>query len=71
MVTEGENSVARKKKTGAQRRLRLIKVSVQAYLEPKQAEELRALSSRTRVPQQVYIREGIDAVLARYRSGSK
>jgi hypothetical protein len=64
------NTVARKK-TGAQKRLRLIKISVQAYLEPEQAAELRTLSERTRVPQQVYIREGVDAVLAKYRRGSK
>lgn len=55
------------KKTGAQKRLRLIKISVQAYLEPEQVKALRELSVRTRVPQQVYIREGVDAVLAKYR----
>lgn len=60
-----------RKKSGAQRRLRLIKIPVQAYLEPEQATELRALSERTRVPQQEYIREGIDAVLAKYRRGAK
>lgn len=54
------------KKTQAMRTLRLIKVPVQAYLDPEQAAELRALSDRTRVPAQAYIREGIDVVLAKH-----
>lgn len=58
-----------RKKTAAQNKLRLTKVPVQAYLEPAQAEALKALSDKTRVPQQAYIREGVDIVLAKYRRG--
>lgn len=47
--------------------LRLKKIPVQAYLDPEQAEGLKALSAATRVPQQAYIREGVDIVLAMYR----
>lgn len=39
------------------------KVATSVYLEPKQAEALRALSKITCVPQQVYLRRGIDAIL--------
>jgi Ribbon-helix-helix domain len=46
---------------------RLVKVPVQAYLEPAQAAELKALSERTRVPQQVYLRDGIDYILKFHR----
>lgn len=46
---------------------RLIKIPIQAYLEPIQAHALRSLSARTGIPQQAYIREAIDAVLAKYR----
>lgn len=45
---------------------RLIKIPVQAYLEPEQAEALKVLSTQTRIPQQVYIREAIAALLAKY-----
>jgi hypothetical protein len=54
------------KRTKTSIKLRLKKVPVLAYLEPEQAAELKALSERTRVPQQVYIREGIDWVLDRH-----
>jgi hypothetical protein len=54
-------------KSKASSKLRLQKLAVQAYLDKPQAAELKALSVRTRVPQQVYIREGIDMVLAKYR----
>ena len=37
-------------------------------LEPQQATELRKLSARTRVPQQVYLREAVDMLLKKYRS---
>jgi predicted DNA-binding protein len=57
----------RSKKSSASSKLRLIKVPVQAYLEPAQAAELRALSERTRVPQQVYLREGVEHVLEFHR----
>lgn len=56
------------KKSSASSKLRLVKIPVQAYLEPEQARALKALSVRTRVPQQTYMREGIEYVLAKYRS---
>ena len=46
---------------------RLKKSALPLYVEPEIAEELRALSERTRVPQQVYLREGVDLVLKKYR----
>jgi uncharacterized protein YfaQ (DUF2300 family) len=46
---------------------RLVKVPVQAYLEPAQAADLKALSESTRVPAQAYIREGVETVLAKYK----
>jgi predicted DNA-binding protein len=45
---------------------RLKKVATTLYLEPEQADSLRQLSERTRVPQQAYMREGIALVLAKY-----
>lgn len=39
------------------------KVATTVYLEPRQADALRALSKLTCVPQQVYLRRGIDAIL--------
>jgi len=63
----GKVESMKRKKSAAQTTLRLVKVPVQAYLEPAQAAELRALSERTRVPAQAYIREGLDVVLAKYR----
>jgi predicted DNA-binding protein len=47
-------------------RLRLKKVPVLAYLEPEQVTALKALSERTRVPQQVYLREGVEWVLEKH-----
>ena len=49
-------------------RNRLKKSQVSVYVEPEQAATLRELSRRTRVPQQVYLREGLDLVLQRYKS---
>jgi hypothetical protein len=46
---------------------RLVKIPVQAYLEPEQVAELKALSERTRVPQQAYLREGVEHVLKFHR----
>jgi predicted DNA-binding protein len=46
---------------------RLKKHQMAIYIEPEQYEALKALSTRTRVPQQVYIREGIDMVLATHK----
>jgi hypothetical protein len=45
---------------------RLLKAHLSLYLEPTQAQALKALSTRTRVPQQAYLREGLDLVLERY-----
>jgi hypothetical protein len=41
------------------------------YLESAQAEALRALSTRTRVPQQVFLREALDALLAKYQTAEE
>jgi hypothetical protein len=46
---------------------RLRKSALPLYVEPEVAEELKALSERTRVPQQVYLREGVDYVLKKYK----
>lgn len=53
------------RKSSTSSKSRLVKVPVQAYLEPEQAEALKALSDRTRIPQQVYLRKGVDFVLRR------
>jgi hypothetical protein len=45
---------------------RLKKTQIAMYLEPEQAEALKELHRRTRVPMQVYLREGLDYVLRRY-----
>ena len=42
------------------------KVSTTIYVTPEQNEALRLLHERTKVPVAVYIREGIDLVLAKY-----
>ena len=36
------------------------------YLDIEQVERLKKLSAQTRVPQAVYVREGLDFVLNRY-----
>jgi hypothetical protein len=41
------------------------------YLDQPKAEALRKLSAQTRVPMQVYLREGVDLVLAKYRGGKR
>ena len=56
----------KRKKLKTSSKDRLLKIPVQAYLEPEQAEALKALSKLTRKPQQEYLREGVDLVLARY-----
>lgn len=63
---KGISDMARKKAT-TNSRARLLKVPVTLYLEPEQAAELKILTDRTRVPQQEYIREGVDLLLAKYR----
>ena len=42
------------------------KVSTTIYITPEQADRLRLLHDRTKVPIAVYIREGIDMVLKHY-----
>jgi predicted DNA-binding protein len=42
------------------------KVSTTIYITPEQAERLKLLHDRTKVPIAVYIREGIDLVLKQY-----
>jgi hypothetical protein len=42
------------------------KVSTTIYITPEQAERLKLLNERTKVPIAVYIREGIDLVLKYY-----
>lgn len=42
------------------------KVSTTIYITPEQAERLKLLHDRTKVPIAVYIREGIDLVLKAY-----
>jgi hypothetical protein len=42
------------------------KISTTIYVTPEQAERLRLLNERTKVPVAVYIREGIDLVLRQY-----
>ncbi len=42
------------------------KVLRSIYLDIEQVERIKALSAQTKVPQAVYIREGIDLVLNRH-----
>lgn len=42
------------------------KISTTIYITPEQADRLKLLHERTKVPVAVYIREGIDLVLERY-----
>ena len=43
------------------------KISTTVYITEEQDQQLKELSQRTKVPVSVYIREGIDLVLERYR----
>ena len=45
---------------------RLRKVQLALYLDLEQMDALKALSAKTRVPQQAYLREGLDYVLEKY-----
>lgn len=45
---------------------RLKKAQLALYLDPAQADALKVLSLKTRVPQQVYLREGLDLVLRKH-----
>jgi predicted DNA-binding protein len=42
------------------------KISTTIYITPEQAERLKLLHERTKVPVAVYIREGIDLILKHY-----
>lgn len=42
------------------------KIQLVVYLEPQQVEDLKRLSTITRVPVSVYVRDGVDAVLVRH-----
>ncbi len=42
------------------------KISTTIYVTPEQADKLKLLHDRTKVPVAVYIREGIDLVLRHY-----
>lgn len=42
------------------------KISTTIYITPEQADRLKLLHERTKVPVAVYIREGIDMVLEKY-----
>ena len=41
------------------------------YLDSEQVERLKNLSAITRVPQAVYIREGLDLVMDKYENKTK
>ncbi|MCP4602651.1 MAG: ribbon-helix-helix domain-containing protein [Proteobacteria bacterium] len=43
------------------------KVSTTIYITEEQEQKLKELNKRTKVPVSVYIREGIDLVLERYK----
>lgn len=43
------------------------KVSTTIYITPEQADRLKLLHERTKVPIAVYIREGIDMVLDKHQ----
>lgn len=44
------------------------KISITTYITQEQDQRLKELSKRTKVPVSVYIREGIDMVLERYKN---
>ena len=50
---------------------KLKKKQLPLYLEPEQYEQLKKLHEETRVPMQVYLREGLDMVLKKYSKRSK
>jgi predicted DNA-binding protein len=43
------------------------KISTTVYITPEQAERLKLLHQRTKVPVAEYVRQGIDMVLEAYR----
>jgi predicted DNA-binding protein len=44
------------------------KITTTIYITEEQDQKLKELSRRTKVPVSVYIREGIDLILERYRT---
>ncbi|HKD42366.1 MAG TPA: ribbon-helix-helix domain-containing protein [Myxococcaceae bacterium] len=44
------------------------KISTTIYITPEQNELLKVLNQKTKVPVAEYIRQGIDLVLAKYKS---
>jgi len=42
------------------------RVMMPVYLDPAQRTALKRLSDRTRVPMQIYLREGLDDLLKKY-----
>ncbi len=54
---------SKKSKRPLDSRDRLLKKQLAMYLEPKQADALRAVSLATHIPQQVIVRMGIDYML--------
>jgi len=43
------------------------KISTTVYITEEQNQKLKELSNRTKVPVSVFVREGIDLVLARHK----
>ena len=44
------------------------KISTTIYITEEQDQKLKELSRRTKVPVSVYIREGIDLIIERYKT---
>ncbi len=44
------------------------KISTTIYITEEQDQKLKELSRRTKVPVSVYIREGIDLIIERYKN---
>jgi hypothetical protein len=56
---------AKKKARKSRKPVNLFQIA--CYVTPEQRDALRALSARTRVAQQVHLREAIDDLLAKYK----
>jgi hypothetical protein len=54
------------RRTKSQEILGLIKRPVMVYLDPPQADALKALSARHGRPQQQFLREGLEYILKKY-----
>jgi predicted DNA-binding protein len=48
-----------------------MKILRSIYLENEQVERLMKLSAKTKIPQAVFIREGLDLMLAKYEKEIK